>query len=326
MHKLPAKLPTRHGDNARLKPLHRLRRRAVDTLAGQGLHEVMGWSFTSPDVDGRLRRPEQPAIKLENPLSREQSRLRTELLSSLLEVARHNRARGAGTIRLFETGAVYLPQVGEPLPREPCHVAALLIGAVRPPTWRHGQPPRADFFAAKGVLTGLLDALHVDWSVEETEEPFLHPGKAAAIVIAGGRAGWLGEVHPLVAADWELDDPVAGFELDLGLVPDPEPIIYEDVLTFPEVREDLAVIVPEGVSAARVIDVIHRTGAPLLRSAEVFDVYRDPERVGEGHVSLALRLSYRAPDRTLTDEEVAGKRAAISQALADELGGRIRAA
>jgi phenylalanyl-tRNA synthetase beta chain len=324
--KLPATLPSRHGAFARLTPRQRLRRRAADVLTAQGLHEVMGWSFTSPDVDARLRRPEQPAIELENPLSREQSRLRTELLSSLLEVARHNRAHGAGTIRLFESGAVYLSQSGQPLPREPHHVAALLIGPVRPPTWRHPQPPRADFFAAKGVLTVLLDALRVNWSLESTEEPFLHPGKAAGIVIDGQPAGWFGEVHPLVTAEWDLDDPVAAFELDLDLVPEPEPVVYEDVLTFPEVREDLAVIVPETVSAARVIDVIRRVGAPLLRSAEVFDVYRDPERLGEGNVSLALRLSYRAADRTLTDEEVAGKRTAISRALADELGGRVRGA
>jgi phenylalanyl-tRNA synthetase beta chain len=324
--RLPATLPSRRAAHGRLSPRQRLRRRASDVLTGQGLHEVMGWSFASPDVDGRLRRPDQPAIELQNPLSREQSRLRTELLSSLLEVARHNRAHGAGTIRLFETGAVYLPDSADTLPREPHHVSAVLIGAVRPPTWRDPQPPRCDFFAAKGVLSALLDALHANWTVEATEEAFLHPGKAAAIVIDGQTAGWLGEVHPLVTAEWELEDPVAAFELDLDLVPEPEPVIYEDVLTFPEVREDIAVIVPETVSAAQVTDVIRRTGAPLLRSAEVFDVYRDPERLGEGNISLALRLSYRAGDRTLTDEEVAGKRQAISRALADELGGRVRGA
>jgi phenylalanyl-tRNA synthetase beta chain len=92
------------------------------------------------------------------------------------------------------------------------------------------------------------------------------------------------------------------------------------------VREDLAVVVPEDVSAARVIEVVRAGGAPLLRVAEVFDVYRDAERLGEGNVSLAVRLTYRAPDRTLTDEEVAQKRAQITDALARELGGRVRAA
>jgi phenylalanyl-tRNA synthetase beta chain len=101
--------------------------------------------------------------------------------------------------------------------------------------------------------------------------------------------------------------------------------LYEDLTSFPDVREDLAVAVPEDVSAAHVIEVVRESGAPLLRAAEVFDVYRDAERLGEGNVSLALRLTYRASDRTLTDEEVAQRRAEIADALARELGGRVRA-
>jgi phenylalanyl-tRNA synthetase beta chain len=324
--KLPATLPSRHGAYGRLTPRQRLRRRAADALAAQGLHEVLGWSFSSPEVAERLGLTEQPGVELENPLSTDQSRLRTELLSSLLDVARHNRSHGRGEVRLFEAGAVFLPAPAQPLPAEPYHLAAILIGPVRPSTWREPDPPGADFFAAKGVLAGLLEALNVSWSIEPTQEPFLHPGKAAAIRVEGRLAGWLGEVHPLVAAHWDLDVPVAGFELDLDAVPDPETIVYEDVLSYPEVREDLAVVVSEAVSAAAVIEVIRAAGAPLLRSAEVFDVYRDRARLGEGNVSLALRLSYRAADRTLTDGEVAAQRAQIAEALAHELGGRIRAA
>ena len=100
--------------------------------------------------------------------------------------------------------------------------------------------------------------------------------------------------------------------------------IYEDLTSFPEVREDLAVIVAQEVRAARVLAVVRGAGAPLLQRAEVFDVYRDPERLGEGNVSLAIRLSYRAPDRTLTDEEVAKQREEIVGALESELGGRVR--
>jgi phenylalanyl-tRNA synthetase beta chain len=325
LEKLPATLPSRHGAYGRLTPRQRLRRRAADLLAAQGLNEVVGWSFTSPDVHGRLRLDAPPAVKLDNPLSAEQSQLRTELLSSLLEVAGNNRARGTNDIRLFEAGAVFLPEDGRALPREPYHLAALLIGSMRPPTWRSAQPPQADFFAAKGVLTGLLDSLQASWSVERGHEPFLHPGRAATILIDGHAAGWVGELHPLVAAQWDLQETAAGFELDLDAVPEPRTVAYEDVTSFPEVREDLAVVVSDEVSAAAVIELVRDTGAPLLQSAEVFDVYRNPERLGEGNVSLALRLSYRAPDRTLTDEEVAGKRKAISDALAAKLGGKVRA-
>jgi phenylalanyl-tRNA synthetase beta chain len=289
----------------------------------------MGWSFTGPELPDRLRLPaDQPlraAVELENPLSIEQSRLRTTLLGSLLDAAAYNRAHGVGRLRLFETGAVFFPDPDGGLPREPEHIAALVTGPVRPPSWRDADPPDADFFAAKGILQALLAALRSEWTVERGVEAFLHPGRAARILVAGEPAGWLGELHPLVAAEWDLDGTIAGFELDLDAVPESPIALYEDVTSFPEVREDLAVIVAADISAARVIEVVRRTGAPLLRSAQVFDVYRDAERLGEGNVSLALRLSYRAPDRTLTDEEVAQKRAEITEALARELRGRVRA-
>jgi phenylalanyl-tRNA synthetase beta chain len=170
-----------------------------------------------------------------------------------------------------------------------------------------------------------MDAMGASWSVEASEQPFLHPGRSAAILIGGTSAGWVGEIHPLVAADWDLDRTVAAFELDLDAVPEPATTLYRDVTGFPAVREDLAVIVSDAIPAAHVLDVVRRAGAPLLTDAEVFDVYRDPDRLGAGNVSLALRLTYRAPDRTLTDEEVAGRRQAITAALGQEVSGRVRA-
>ena len=124
----------------------------------------------------------------------------------------------------------------------------------------------------------------------------------------------------------ELRDTVAAFELDLDVVAANAPPTerYEYLTSFPAVREDLAVIVADTVSAEQVLAVALDAGAPLLAEAQVFDVYRDPERVGAGNVSLAIRLTYRAPDRTLTDEEVAGRRRKIAQALASELAGRVR--
>jgi phenylalanyl-tRNA synthetase beta chain len=325
LEKLPATLPSRHGASGRLTPVQRLRRRATDSLTAQGLHEVVGWSFVAPDLAQRLRITDHRALELENPMSADQSQLRTTMLGSLLDIARRNRSHGATALRLFETGPVYLPTGEGKLPRERHHVAAVLIGSVRPPTWREPAPRAADFFAAKGALQGLLDAIRAPWTVAVSQEPFLHPGRTAAISVDGEPAGWLGEIHPLVAAQWEIEETIAAFELDLDAVPIPATPLHEDVTSFPEVREDLAVIVADDVAASDVLAVVRRAGAPLLASAEVFDVYRDAERLGEGNVSLALRLAYRAPDRTLTDEEVAARRAAITQALADELSGRVRA-
>ena len=326
LEKLPATLPSRHGVSGHLTARQQLRRRVADALIAQGCHEIVGWSFVGPDLADRLRTVRDRSVELENPMSAEQSHLRTTLLSSLLDVARRNLAHGAGALRLFEVGAVYLPDPEGGLPREPDRAGALLLGAVRPPSWRDPAPPAADFFAAKGVVQGLLDTLLVPWSVEAGDAPFLHPGRAATILAAGEPVGWLGEMHPLVAAEWDIGETVAAFELDLDALPKRATATYADVTSFPEVREDLAVVVSERVSAADVLAAVGRAGAPLLAGAEVFDVYRDPEKLGEGNVSLAVRLSYRAPDRTLTDGEVAAKRDSIVAELADRLGGRVRAA
>ncbi len=323
---LPATLPARRGASGRLTEIQRLRRRAADALTAQGLHEIVGWSFEGPEVAARLRISARPAVELENPMSAEQSRLRITLLGSLLSVGERNRARGADRLALFEAGAVYLP-AGGARPEEPYHVAALLSGAVRPSTWRDPQPPTADFFAAKGVLAGLLDGVRVPWSVTADPEvaPFLHPGRAAGILIDGSPAGWIGEIHPQVAAGWDWSGAIAAFEVDLDIVAAHLRVAgYAAVESFPEVREDLAVIVADTVTAADVLAVVRQAGSPLLVGADVFDVYRDEQRIGAGNVSLALRLRFRAPDRTLTDEEVAACRHRIAAALADQLQGRVR--
>ncbi len=323
--KLPATLPSRHNVFGRLTVRQRVRRQASDALSAQGLHEVVGWSFVAPDLAARLRMPDAAAITLANPMSSDQSQLRTALLGSLLDTARRNRSRGATTLRLFEAGAVYLSSDEDQLPHEPYHVGGLLHGPVRAPTWRDPSPRAADFFAAKGVLGGMLDALMVDWTVRPGARPFLHPGRCADVLVADGTViGWVGEIHPLVAADWELDGSVAGFEVDLDALPEPTTATYVDVTSFPEVREDLAVVIPERVSAEELLSVIRASGQPLLADAEVFDVYRDAEKLGAGNVSLAVRLAFRAADRTLTDAEVAGLRESIVAAIADRLGGTIR--
>ncbi len=325
--KLPATLPSRHGASGRLTRQQTLRRRAVDALAAQGLHEVVGWSFAAPELAHKLRLEHDRAVELLNPMSSSEAELRTTLLGSLLDIAARNRSRGARTIRVFELGKAYLP-TDKPLPREPERVAALLSGPVRPSTWREQAPPQADFFSAKGALAAVLDLLRVDWALERAQEPFLHPGRAAAVMTDGERAGWIGEIHPLVLAEWDLDGVMAAFELDLDAVLHrvPGAAQYADLTTFPAVHEDLAVVVPDAIAAQRVGETMLAAGAPLLASAEVFDAYRDPEQIGPDRVSLAFHLEFRAPDRTLTDEEVAGKREAITLALQEKLDGTVRAA
>jgi phenylalanyl-tRNA synthetase beta chain len=145
------------------------------------------------------------------------------------------------------------------------------------------------------------------------------------VLAGGGRIGFLGEVHPLVAAAWDLAG-VAVWALNLGHVVAlaPEVTAYVPFAPFPAVREDLAVVVGDAVDAGSVLGVVRHAGGATLASAEVFDVYRGAQ-VGEGRVSLALHLEFRAPDRTLTDEDVAAARRTIADALAKELGATLRA-
>ncbi len=321
---LPATLPARHEAVGGLTAIQRQRRRALEALGAQGLHEIVGWSFTGPDLHERLRVDGRPMLTLANPMSSEQSQLRTTLIGSLLDVAQYNRAQGATQLRLFEAGAVYEPNGANELPREPHHLAAILSGPVRRATWREPAPPPADFFAAKGVLGAVLGSLGASWRLTSATSPFLHPGRSAEILVEDQPAGWLGELHPSVVAGWDLTETVAGFELDLDAVPISPTAIYEDLTSFPEVREDLAVVVAQAVSAEQVLETVRTAGSPLLAQAEVFDVYTDAERLGAGNVSLAIRLAYRAANRTLTDAEVARQRQLIATALERELGGRVR--
>ncbi|MEA2217490.1 MAG: phenylalanyl-tRNA synthetase beta chain, partial [Solirubrobacteraceae bacterium] len=233
----------------------------------------------------------------------------TTLLGSLLDVARHNAARGQGVRGFYESGAVYLA-TGDKLPHE--HRA---LGAIVP----------GDVFAAKAYVEAVCDALRADATFAAAPQPFLHPGRSATISAGGAQVGWVGDVHPLVAADWDLD-AVAAFELDLDAVIAAAGAIafYEDLTSFPELREDIAIVVDSSVPAATVLDTVRAAGGKLLARAEVFDVYRG-EQVAQGRTSLAIALTFRARDRTLTDADVAPIRAKIVAALRDELGGELRA-
>ncbi|HYP56362.1 MAG TPA: phenylalanine--tRNA ligase subunit beta [Solirubrobacterales bacterium] len=331
---LPSTLPA-VGQVGGLSRPQRLRRRVEDAMRDLGFDEVVGWSITDPGEAGRLRIPaDDPravAVVVANPLSEEQSTMRTTLLGSLLDVARRNVAHGAERLAVFESGRVYLR--GESAERfpgerpspatEPQRLACLAVGPLTPASWRDGVE-RGDFFALKGVLEGLAARLGVELSFAAGAQPFLHPGRTAAVGVAGGSAGWLGELHPLVCREWGLEG-AAGFEVDLAPLLEAATAgdeAFEDLTTFPAVRQDLAVVVARDVAATRVREAVLAGGGELLRAATVFDLY-EGEQLGEGRKSLALRLEFRAQDRTLTDEEVAGLRDSIAAELG-EIGGSLR--
>ncbi len=346
LERLPATLPARRGAAGRLTHAQRVRRAAEDALVGRGLHEIVGWSFADPQLLDRLLIPPghqlRKVVTVANPLSDSQSTMRPTLLGSLLDAARHNVSRGRPDIAIFESGTVYRASTDERPADEHHGLGALLSGHTAPRAWR-GERAQADFFAAKALLAGLLDRFHVRWSVVPADWPFLHPGRSAA-VLAGGPVdtaaaegpaqdsdpahgqsmlGFLGELHPLVADAWGLER-TAAFAIDLGELAAiaPETVAFQPFGAFPALRQDLAVTLPENVSAEELLALVRRVGGETLEEAEVFDVYAGAQ-VGEGRRSLALALSFRALDRTLTDEDVAPARERIVAAL-HEIGGELR--
>jgi phenylalanyl-tRNA synthetase beta chain len=347
LERLPATLPARRGAAGRLTHAQHLRREAEDAMVGRGLHEIVGWSFADPVLLDRLKLPPQDemrrVVRLENPLSEAQSVMRPTLLGSLLDSARQNVSRNGPDVAIFESGTVYRASRDE-RPAEEHHALGVLIsGALVPGSWR-GAPVAADFFAVKALLASLLRKLRVDWSVQPRSWPFLHPGRSAAVIAGadsarpsrepGGRApaatgdggellGFLGELHPDVAGAWDLPGAAAfAVDLDRVIAAAPTTVEFRAFASVPSLRQDLAVTLPAQVSAAEVLENVRDAAGELLEDVSVFDVYTG-EQVGEGRRSLALALSFRALDRTLTDADVGPARERIVAALA-ALGGELR--
>ena len=327
---LPMTLPPSRAAVGGLQGHHAQLRRLEDLLRDAGLDEVVTWSFVAPDRDRVPGLDQAPAVAVHNPLSEEQSVMRTDLIGGLLAAARHNLARGAERLGLFESGRVYLPErsptAGGPAAgsfsglraapvAEPHRIACLLVGPLRDPSWR-GAGDDAGFYDAKGLVELLCEAAGATAAFEPVTRPFLHPARAASVALDGELAGWLGELHPSLVRELDARSAVA-FELDAGpllAAATAEPDRFEDVTTHPAVGEDLAVVADRSIPAERIRAQVIAAGGELLRSAAVFDVY-EGEQVPEGMRSLALRLEFAAPDRTLTDAEVAEVRGAIVESL-----------
>jgi phenylalanyl-tRNA synthetase beta chain len=288
MDEIPFTLPKRDVTFGRLTRPQRLRRVVEDVLVGVGFSEAYTSTFVA---EGELRLPE--------PLSTEAAALRSSLVGSLVEAARHNLAVGNSEVALFEIARTY--RAGEALPDERWHVAGIVDGGL------------AD---AKWAVEQLYAALKVEPSYERAAEPFLHPGRSART-----REGWVGELHPTL-----LEGMWGAFELDLDalVAAAPDAVEFEDVSPYPEVRQDLAFVVGDDIPAAALLEAIREAAGPELRSLDVFDEYRG-EQIGEGKRSLAFRLAFGSPERTLTDEEAGELRSRIVAALADRFGAVLRA-
>jgi phenylalanyl-tRNA synthetase beta chain len=281
------------GEAGLLTRDQRLRRLVEDVLVGSGCSEAYTSSLVPDD-------PDSNALRLPMPLSAEQAVLRTTLLHGLVESARRNVDAGNDDIALFELARVYLPPA-DPRPDE---------------HWRVGGIVEGGFSRAKGILETLYEALQVELSTERGERRFLHPGKAAVL-----DAGWLGELHPsLLEGEWGV------FELDLPALfaRVPERLVYEDVITFPALRQDLAFVVDEDVAAGDVIAAAREAAGPALREMGVFDVYRGGQ-IPAGRKSIAFSVAFQSPERTLSDADAQSLRERIVRALGERFQAELRA-
>jgi len=286
---VPFTLPRRREMFGTLTREQQLRRGVEEVLVGLGFAEIYTPSLR-PEGDTQWTLSEPIAIEL--------AALRTSLLPSLIEAAGKNVDAGAEDIALLEIARVYLPD-GE-LPNERLRVAAIAQGR---------------FAHARGVVEALYAALKAEPRFERAEHPLFHPGKTARTP-----AGIVGELHPRA-----LDGEWGAFELDLGelFAESLEPVTYEDVITFPPVRQDLAFTVDEAVSAGELVDGAREAAGPDLKQIRVFDVYRG-EQVGEGKKSIAFSVAFQSPERTLSDDDAAALRARIADALAERFGAVLR--
>jgi phenylalanyl-tRNA synthetase beta chain len=340
--------------NVRLECAERVR----DLLVGCGLDEVITYSLVDIADEGKLC-PQGPApdparyLRLRNPLSADRAYLRQTLLPSLLRTLREN-LRFQERVAIFEIGAVYLPVDGQLLPDEPLRLGVAMTGPREPRSWLPDrQTTPLGFYDLKGVVEAMLSGLGLSGTFERpfgaspAAQPFVvsheaqrsgvigvnarlinafHPGRCAQVSVNGHVLGVMGELHPLVRETFDLPKgPVAALEFDLEVLLDlwGAPRRMTPISLHPPVYEDLAVVVDEETPAVRVRDLIMQTGAPLLRSVVLFDVYRG-EQIGAGKKSLAYRLTCQADDRTLTDTEVARVREKIIRRLEREIGAALR--
>jgi len=306
--------------------------RIKNTLAGLGLQEIITHRQTSPEQEAKcvppdLRESNPEYVRLANPISAERAVLRKNILSGVLGTVERNSTL-FDRIGLFEIGPVFFPVEGDVLPKEIRKIGIALTGPRVQPNWQDAAAEMMDFYDLKGIVDALFDSLHIaPLAYEAGEHPGFHPGKCAKVLADGSQVGTIGELHPLVKAAFHLPDaPVLCAEFDFQAIFEKVTDLFgvSAIPTQPPVLEDLAIVVDESVTAEQVEKVIRKGGGKMLAKVTLFDIYRG-KQVQEGEKSLAYSLTYQAPDRTLTDKEVAKIRSKIIRLLDRELGARLRA-
>ena len=332
MGRVEATIPAAKNHIGGLTREQQLTRKVGQILRACGLNETTTFGFAAP---GDLEKIHMSAdgrgvpVVLMNPLVAEQTEMRRSLLPGLLQSVAYNGAHGTTNVHLYEIGTLFHGRENASLPRETQSVAGVLTGSWTDQTWNN-TVDKLRFFAGKGIVEELLEQLRVPkvrFRVAEGEGyDFLQPGRAAEVLSGGTVLGWVGEIHPEAREAMDIDQIVVAFELDL------DKLIkgahnqenYHEFSPFPAVQHDLAIVVPDEVTCEDLLQRITSAGGKLLESVRLFDVYRDPIRVGVGKKSMAFSLTYRSDDHTLTSDEVERAHGKIVTKLCKATGGEVR--
>ncbi len=300
-------------------------------LIGCGLDETITYSFINPKAYDLLRLPaddhRRRFIQIGNPLTEEQSVMRTTLIPSLLEVVARNAHRGVEDCHIFEIGATYIPEELplRELPEERRTLAITLSGHRSEESWDAGKE-KVDFFELKGILEVLFEELNVnDYEIVPSKDVIFHPMRQASIIVQGKNIGFIGEMHPDILEGYGLKDRVQALEIELKPLVDfmNRHIAYKGLPRYPAVLRDIAIIADKSILSRRIQELIEKSGGSLIEKVHLFDTYSGAQ-IPEGKRSLAYSIIYRHKDRTLTDEEINVVHERIMSVLTEELGVEVR--
>lgn len=307
---IAATMPSTSFEGKMTDPEDLFRSRVREILVGCGFNEVLNYSMIGPKDLELIGLEAEPSVKIDNPMNIEESLMRTQLLAGLLKVLAYNLNRQQENVYVFELGKVFLP-AHQKLPNERWKLGVLAYGSPFMSALDKGE---ADFAYLKGVLGNLFAALGIaKINYHSTQDRLLQPGKGAEV----GKLGVVGELHAEIARRYEFKKPVYFLEIDLDLLYQKQQTArkYSSLPKYPSITRDVAMFVPPTVSHQDIVNLILTIGGELVEEAFVFDKYKD---------SLAYRVVYRSPERTLTDNEVSAKQAEIVRELETQLSVRVR--
>lgn len=343
--KIPSVLPPRPL-HATLTPTQKRRRAVATMLASRGLAEVQTFPFTNQaTIDAMGFVGERASTyKIANPMSEEFPLMRVHLVPGLIEVAQRNISRGAKDFAIFEMGSIFrssqklVPAISPDLSKRPdqkiideifasvptqgYHVAGLLVGKTENENWQ-GKARAYNWQDAIAFAQDILQLCNLEWSVARSDLAPWHPGRCAELIVNGKAVAHAGELHPRIVAAYGLPERSVAFAVALNALPDSALVHPTRVGTMPAAVQDVALIVDSAVSAAELEGALREGAGDLLESITLFDRY---DKIGDGKISLAFTLVFRASDRTLTGEEVSAMRESATAAAAAKFGAVLRTA